>query len=278
MRKSFGVLCLMVLAAPWVWTGCGRVSGEPGMETVVVRRPIGGKTTFLTTLRNVESTGLFKFWAMYEPAGWVDPKPQTYREEFSVTLADDENIQFNAYLIMAVKPGQAKMIRDQYGDDWYESAVQRPFTEKVRASTTSYRVFQVKDNRLKISEQVKGFMKNKFKDSPFVMLDVMIGTITFRNENVAMAAVLADVAKERSVQADILRKIQAADNSIAELEANGQAEVRDILQGTLTDQYNVYEGLLTLRELAEAPNTEFYFIPFGGNEISLILGDDDVEG
>jgi hypothetical protein len=255
--------------------GCGRVSGTPGEETVVVKKPFGGKTTYLTTLKNVESTGLYWPLAPYQVAGTVDPKPKIWQEQFSVTLKDDENIQFNGYLLVALRPDEAKEIRDKYGDNWYESALKRPFTERMRAATSAYTVFKVKANKTSIATNVKDHLVETFKDSPFVILDVMIGTLTFKNENVRMAAVLAEEANERKNQEDIKLKIQRADNEIAETKATGQAKVRDILQGTLTDEYNIYEGLMTLQDLANSPNTKFYFVPFGGEGVSIILNESE---
>jgi hypothetical protein len=258
--------------------GCGRVSGKPGHETVIVKRPFGGKTSYETTLQNVESTGLYWAHAPYEAAGTIDPKPKIWKEQFSVTLQDDENIRFNGYLLVAIRPGKAKEIRDKYGDNWYESGLKRAFTERMRASTSTYTVFKVKANKQNIAEDVRQHLVEKYKESPFAILDVMIGTLEFKSENVRMAAVLAEEAKESKLQEDIRLDIQKADNEIAETKASGQAKVRDILQGTLTDEYNVYEGLMTLQELANSPNTRFYFVPFGQDGVSIIMNDSSAPG
>jgi len=52
------IVFLLVIPVLITGMGCKRETGVPGYESYVIRRPWGGKTTFVQTLRGVESTPL----------------------------------------------------------------------------------------------------------------------------------------------------------------------------------------------------------------------------
>jgi len=283
LRKVVPVVVLVaILVLPAIVArSCKRETGTPGHETYVVRKPWGGRTTFVQTLHGVESTPLNIF---YEAAEELDMRPRRYQEEFNVTVKGDVNIQFHAHIVLAIKPDQSKAVIETYGADFYKTRVQKPFRERVRAEVTKHGVFEVKDKRKEIAANILADMQAMFADEPFLLLDVLTGNIDY-DPKVKLSAVRAIVKKEESNQRDIQLKIQGRDNEIKETEAEGIRESQDIIRGSLTHKYNTWNGLKAIEELAgatddptgerrTAPNTTFIFAPAGAGNLSLILGDE----
>jgi hypothetical protein len=270
-----------VIVALVVAAQCKRHTGTPGHETYVVRKPIGGKTTYVQTLHGIESTPLNVF---YEVADVLDMRPQRHKEEFSVTVKGDVNIQFRAHIIIALKPDSSKEVVENYGRQFYETKIQKRFNERVRAEVTKYGAFEVKEKRKEITANVLNDMRAMFKDSPFFILDVLTGNIDY-DPRVKLSAVRATVKKEESNQRDIQLKIQEKDNQIKETEAEGIRASQDLIRGSLTRQYNAWNGLRAIEELAgasedtsgaqrPAPNTTFIFAPVSeGGQVPVILSD-----
>jgi len=280
------ILVVLVVPAALKGFGCKRETGVPGHESYIVRKPWGGKTTFVQTLHGIESTPLNLF---YEVAEVLDVRPKRHEEEFNVTVKGDVTIQFRAHIVIAVKPDASKDAIEKYGKDFYKTRVQKPFRERVRAEVTKHGVFEVKDNRNEIAANILKDMQGEFADEPFVILDVLTGNIDY-DPKVKLSAVRVIVKKEESNQRDIQLKIQAKDNQIKETEAEGIRESQDIIRGSLTRKYNRWNGIKAIEELAgasddatgakrPAPNTMFIFAPVGlGGQFSLILTDSMLKG
>jgi regulator of protease activity HflC (stomatin/prohibitin superfamily) len=267
-----GMFILIVVA-----TVFERQTGKPGFETYVVRKPWGGKTTYVQTLQGVESTPLNIF---YEVAEELDMRPKRHMQEFSVTVKGDVNIRFRAHVVVALRPGQSKQVIEEFGKNFYERKIQRPFSDRVRVEVTRYSVFEVKSKRNEIAAAVLADLRKQFADTPFVILDVLTGNIDY-DQTVKNSAVQASLRKEESKQRDIQLQIQAKDNTIKETEAEAIRASQDIIRGSLTRQYNMWNGLRAIEELAgateghegPAPNTTFIFAPIGSGQFSMILGD-----
>ncbi len=283
MKFAVPLAIVFLLLIPVLLTGigCKRETGVPGYESYVIRRPWGGKTTFVQTLRGVESTPLNLF---YDVAETLDMRPKRYIEEFNVTVKGDVNIKFHAHIILALKPGGSKGLIEKYGAQFYQTRVQEPFRQSVRVEVTKHGVFEVKDQRQQIAANILAGMREEFAEESFDILDVLAGNIDY-DPKVKLSAVRAIVKKEESNQRDILLKIQARDNQIEETEAEGIRKSQDVIRGSLTHRYNTWNGLKAIEELAgageetageprPAPNTTFIFAPFGGgSQVSFILPD-----
>jgi len=280
------IVLVLVLAALVIGFACKRETGMPGHESYVVRKPWGGRTTYVQTLHGIESTPLNLF---YEVAEVLDMRPRRHEEKFSVTVKGDVNIEFRCHIVMAVKPDASKDVVEKYGGDFYKTRVQKPFRERVRAEVTKHAVFEVKANRNEIAANILKDMQATFAKEPFVILDVLTGNIDY-DPQVKLSAVRAIVKKEESNQRDIQLKIQGRDNEIKETEAEGIRESQDIIRGSLTRKYNTWNGIKAIEELAgasddatgaarPAPNTMFIFVPAGqGGQFSLILSDSMLKG
>ena len=280
------ILVVVVVPALLKGFGCKRETGVPGHETYVVRKPWGGRTTYVQTLHGIESTPLNLF---YEVAEVLDMRPRRHEEEFTVTVKGDVNIQFRAHIVIAVRPDKSKDAIEKYGKDFYKTRIQKPFRERLRAEVTKHAVFEVKDKRNQIAANILKDIQATFADEPFVILDVLTGNIDY-DPRVKLSAVRAIVKKEESNQRDIQLKIQARDNEIKETEAEGIRESQDIIRGSLTRKYNTWNGIKAIEELAgasddatgaarPAPNTTFIFAPVGlGGQFSLILGESLLKG
>jgi hypothetical protein len=272
---ALAAVLLMALA------GCGRETGKPGHETYIVRKPWGGQTTYVETLQGVESTALNMF---YETAEQIDVRPQRHEETFNVTVEGDVNIEFRAHIVLAVRPDGTKDIVENIGANYYATKVKNPFREAVRAEVTQYKVFEVKERRKAIADAILADMQELFKDAPFVIIDVLTGNVDY-DRQVKESAVRAAVKKEESNQRDIQLQIQAKDNAIKEIEAEGIREAQEIIRDSLTRRYNKWNGLKAIEELAggtdEATgqakppeNTTFIFLPLRtGGDFSIILGE-----
>jgi len=282
VRSASALLIVLVVALLVAASSCQRQTGTPGFETYVVRKPWGGKTTYVQTLHGVESTPLNIF---YEVAEQVDVRPRRYKEEFSVTVKGDVNIAFRAHIIIALKPDSSRDVIENYGSNFYEAKIQKPFRQRVRAEVTKHGAFEVKDMRSEIAANILADMKTLFAESPFCILDVMTGNIDY-DPRVKLSAVRAIVKKEESNQRDIQLKIQGKDNQIKETEAQAIRDSQDVIRDSLTPQYNAWNGLRAIEELAgagddlpgsarPAPNTTFIFTPGGGGgDVPLILSDE----
>jgi len=280
------IVLVLVLPALLKGFGCKRETGVPGHETYVVRKPWGGRTTYVQTLHGIESTPLNLF---YEVAEVLDMRPRRHEEEFNVTVKGDVNIRFRGHVVLAVRPDRSKDVVEKYGSDFYKTRIQKPFRERVRAEVTKHGVFEVKDKRNEIAANILKDMQATFADEPFVILDVLTGNIDY-DPRVKLSAVRAIVKKEESNQRDIQLKIQARDNEIKETEAEGLRESQDIIRGSLTRKYNTWNGIKAIEELAgasddptgaarPAPNTTFIFAPVGlGGQFSFILGESMMKG
>ena len=262
--------------------GCGRETGTPGFETYIVRKPWGGKTTYVQTLHGVESTALNIF---YETADEIDMRPKRHEEEFNITVEGDVNIQFRAHIIVVVRPDRSKEIVEKLGKNYYEARIQKPFREQVRAEATKYKVFDVKDHREDIAKAILEHLRARFEGEAFFIADVLTGNIDY-DRRVKDSAVRAIIKKEDLNQREIQLQIQLQDNKIRETEAEATEQSQAIVRGSLTDRYNKWNGLRAIAGLAgyaddsttEATppdNTTFIFLPLGGgSNFSLILSDE----
>jgi len=276
-----GVAAALLAALAVVTVSCKRQTGNPGHESYVVRKPWGGKTTYIQTLHGIESTPLNVF---YEVTEVLDMRPKRYKEQFDVTVKGDVNISFRAHIIIALKPDSVKDVTENYGADFYNNKIRKPFNERVRAEVTKYGVFEVKDKRKEIAQNILTDMRAMFADSPFFILNVLTGNMDY-DPRVKLAAVRASVKKEELNQRDIRLKIQAKDNQIKETEAEAIRAAQDIIRGSLTHKYNAWNGLKAIEELAgayddfsggpkSAPNTTFIFAPVSEKgQFSFILSD-----
>lgn len=263
-------------------SSCGRETGKPGYATYIVRRPLGGKTTYVETLYGVESTALNVF---YEKADEIDLRPQRFKEEFDVQVEGDVNIAFRAHIVVAVRPDRAQEVIEKLGANFYEAKIQKPFRERVRAEVSKFKVFEVKDRRDAIAAAILARLREEFREEPFFVLDVLTGNIDY-DVRVKDSALRAMIKKEELNQREIELQIQAKDNAIREVEAEGIREAQSIIRGSLTRRYNKWSGLQAIAELAgyadeltaepKTPeNTLFIFMPLGASgQLSLILDGD----
>ena len=95
-----------------------------------------------------------------------------------ILAKDDLNVSFRFEAVVRIKSDNVKkVVQDYAGLQWYKRFVKEPFRSFVRNSTQKYTSRDLKAQREFISDEVKSKLEGYLKDSPFVLVKLVVGNI-----------------------------------------------------------------------------------------------------
>lgn len=220
MKKQFIILALASLTM----TSCYRVSPDPGVESVLVYKPMlfghGGVDP------TPVSTGA-TWCSLTTDHKEFQITPITITEEFvNMIPSDNTPISFSAYLKMQVISGKTPELYDKFGSDWYVHNIQPTFRAMVRDKASIYTMFQLSSKR-EISARLE---KEIFTDIeayakklgiPVKVLQVSIGAITPPEQ------VLAETRNTAAQNQSILTQTARANSELARKQAEVNKAIAD---------------------------------------------------
>lgn len=200
----------------------------------------------------------------------IDIRPTTYTEHFNILAQDDLNVGFNFHSVLAIKPGNVRTVVEVYGGNkWYERFVKETFRTYIREAVQAYASSQIKEHRDAIAKQVKTKVDNYLKDTPFILVNLVVGHIEYPeivSRAVEKKLAAQQLLEEKATQQQIARK----DAEIRIEEAKGIAEAQKIINATLTPNYLQHEAINAQIKMADSPNHTTVYIPVGTNGIPLV--------
>lgn len=200
----------------------------------------------------------------------IDIRPRTYTESFRILAKDDLNIAFDFHAVLAVAPGNARQIVENYGsENWYSRFVEAPFRTYIREAVQAFASRDIKAHREEIAERVSERLTAYFQDSPFVLVSLVVGNIDY--PDVVARAVERKLATQQVLEEkETQRAIAERDAEIRIEEAKGIAEAQRIINATLTAYYLQHEAINAQVTMANSPNHTTVYIPVGYNGIPLV--------
>jgi regulator of protease activity HflC (stomatin/prohibitin superfamily) len=208
--------------------------------------------------------------------------PFTYTEDFTgegaVLTKDKLTVAFRAHTIFRVRPDRVKEFMEQFttlndSKDQVQFAfanfVKEPLRTEIRVAVASYDAFALNENIGKINQEITAWAQARTKDTPFDVLNVVVGNMQF--PPVVTQAVTAKLAaaqelETRSTQVAIARK--DAEKRI--VEAEGIAKATQIIQQRLTPLYIQHEAIEAQKLMVTSPNHTTIYIPVGPMGVPIV--------
>lgn len=283
-----------VLLSLFVWF-CGATNFETpaGYVGYIRQGSIFGKSKFIGTQSGPTSSGLM--WLVKGQNVSVTPytENEIWTSKDSVLAQDKLPMQLSAHLTWKIKEDRVADFMENYGG-WedvakvdevessaYEHFIRQPFRNLVRDEISKYPGLNISENLGKIASDIHKALVEQFKDTPFIVVNSVIGTC-IPPENVT-----EQIAKKVAVQQELERKqtelqiaekqeaIQTATGKAAaalELEtARGRAASMAAIKKELTPEYLTYEAIKGFN------GANRVYIPLGGNGLPIVgnLGIDE---
>lgn len=258
----------VLLSLMFTVVGCSNPFTPAGYEGYVYENPrVFGKGGFRGVISGPGNYGA-SLWR--NKVIIIDVRPNTYKENFKILAKDDLNVSFRFETIIRIKPGNIeKVVQDYAGAKWYDRFVKEPFRSFVRNSTQKHTSRELKAQREGIANEVKTKLMEYLKDSPFVLVKLVVGNIDY--PPVVAKAVEKKLAAQQLLEEKVTQKeIAKKDAEIKIEEAKGIAEAQKIINSTLTANYLQHEAIQAQLQMAESPNHTTVYIPSGMNGIPLL--------
>lgn len=248
--------------------GCSNPFTPAGHEGYVYELPrMFGKGGFRGTITGPGNYGIS---VLRNRVINIDTRPNTYKEAFKIMTKDDLNISFSFHAVISIKENKVKTIVEKYGGQkWYERFLQKPLRTYVREVVQPYTSKEIKEKRSVVSALVKDQLSIYLKDTPFVLINVVVGDINYPkvvSDAVEKKLAAQQLLEEKETQKQIMKK----DAEIRIEEARGIAQAQKIINETLTPNYLQHEAIQAQLKMAESPNHTTVYIPVGTNGIPLI--------
>src|SRR3989344_3548878 len=268
MKKMFYIP--MVFFVIFFLTGCGvtNPSTPQGCVGYLIDKPfLFGKGGYLGMQVGPTKYGM----------GWrnmvlnLNYTPKTYHENFEILAKDELKIRLNSHVILAIDPQRIKEVVEKYGvDGWYERSFKALHRGFVRNAVVKYTTKGVKDEQLKVQEEIKTQLSKVFEKTPFIFVDSTIGSINYPDS--VAASIETKIVKEQLLQQkDLEEQIAQKDAKIRITNAEGIRKSQDIIQSTLTQNYLQHEAIEAYAKLAGSPNTTFVILPTNPNAAGMPL-------
>lgn len=261
-------IAFILIALSILFVGCTNPHTPEGYEGYVKEDPIFfGEGGFRGVLKGPSNYGV-SLWQ--NKVTNVDFRPQTYEEEFNILAKDELNISFRFQTIIKIKSGTIKTIVEDYaGAIFYDRYIREPLRSSVRNNVQLLKSREVKEKRKEIAEQVKIDLLAYLGDSPFIIVEAMVGNIDY--PDVVTKAVESKLAAQQLLEEkETQREIAKKDAEIKIEEARGIAEAQRIINSTLTVNYLQHEAIQAQLKMADSPNHTTVYIPSGANGIPII--------
>lgn len=262
-----GVIVVVLAVAGLSRVGCANLHTPPGHEGYVRTKPIAGQAEFVGVQEGPTSTG----WVWRQEIVNIDMRPRTYSEEMSIRTRKGSELKFRAHARIGLKNGDARYIVEKLGGaNWYAQNVQKAFQSAVREHVQPLEPFEVKSQRVQISQLVLAEMMREWGDTPVEFLTIDIGDIEYPI-TIVTEVERKFVTIEENQRKDIEKRIAEERIGIGTAEARGIADAQRVIRTTLDPMFLQYEALRAIELLAESQNTTFLVLPFGESGASPVI-------
>ena len=212
----------------------------------------------------------------------VSVTPFTYDEPFDdatgVLSKDRVRIKFAVHIIFKVKSSseQIQEFVNQYTTltgsgredpnatvkTAYNNFVKEPLRTAARNEVQRFEALEIADKIVDIGNAVEKKTKDMCKDTPFDIIQVVVGNIQFPDAvAIAVADRMAATQKLEQVKIDAQRRIA---------EAEGIAKAMEVVQQKLTPLYLQHEAIEAQKAMVGSPNHTTIYIPVGPMGIPVV--------
>jgi regulator of protease activity HflC (stomatin/prohibitin superfamily) len=133
----------------------------------------------------------------------------------------------------------------------------------------NYDAFPLNENIAKISNELTRWAQEKTKDSPFEILNVVVGNLQYPavvSQAVSNKLAVSQDLETRGTQVEIARK----DAERRVVEAQGIARATQIIQQQLTPLFVQHSAIEAQKALAGSPNHTVIYIPVGPMGVPIV--------
>ena len=268
----------VLVAAVLVLTACSNPSTPAGYVGYLTRGALVGKASYVGLQTGPTSYGLGWMLSVFN----VSVTPFTYSEDFTgegaVLTHDKLMVGFRAHTVFRVRPDRVKEFMEQFttlgeGKDQVQVAfanvLKEPLRTEIRVAVARYDAFALNENIGKINQELTAWVQAKTADTPFQVLNVVVGNIQFPpvvTQAVSAKLAAAQELEMRATQVEIARK--DAEKRI--VEAEGIARATQIIQQRLTPLYIQHEAIEAQKAMVNSPNHTTIYIPVGPMGVPLV--------
>jgi regulator of protease activity HflC (stomatin/prohibitin superfamily) len=283
LSKIVVPVILAVVALMFVAPNMSNFRVPAGYAGYVYSVPIFGKSSFKEVLIGPASTG----WRWRLAGQLVSVTPYTYPETFSgqaSALAKDKlSLDANSHIVWRLKsdPQEIRRFLESFGgwdsaatpddvaQEAYDQYIKEPFRTETRTIIANYDGLDVNAELTKISGAIKGQVVQRLADTPFEVLDVVMGNAQ-PPANV-IEAISKKVAsnqelEQRAIQLQIAQKnieIDRAEGEAAGARVAAQAEEEakaiNSIKAVLSPEYIQYLGMQNIK------GADRVIVPAGSN-------------
>ncbi len=261
-----------------VLTACSNPSTPAGYVGYLTRGALVGKASYVGLQTGPTSYGLGWMLSVFN----VSVTPFTYSEDFTgegaVLTHDKLTVGFRAHTVFRVRPDRVKEFIEQFttlgeGKDQVQVAfanvLKEPLRTEIRVAVARYDAFALNENIGKINQELTAWVQARTADTPFQVLNVVVGNIQFPavvTQAVSAKLAAAQELETRATQVAIARK----DAEKRVVEAEGIARATQIIQQRLTPLYIQHEAIEAQKAMVNSPNHTTIYIPVGPMGVPLV--------
>ena len=187
-------------------------------------------------------------------------------------------VSLQAHIIFRVRGDKVKEFVEQYttigeGPNQVQVAfgnyLKEPLRTRIREAAAQYDAFALNEKIGQISDELTPWAQEKTKDTPFEVMNVVVGNLQYPAvvaQAVANKLAVSQDLETRSTQVEIARK----DAERRVVEAEGIAKATQIIQQRLTPLYVQHEAIEAQKAMVGSPNHSVIYIPVGPMGVPLV--------
>ena len=282
MRPALKSPLLLAVVSLLGLTACKNPATPAGYVGYLTRGAVVGRASYVGLQTGPTSYGLSWLVSVMN----VSVTPFSYAEPFNgenaVLTKDKLMVSLQAHIIFRVRGDKVKDFIEKYttigeGPNQVQVAfanyLKEPLRTRVREAAAQYDAFALNEKIGEVSLELTRWAQEKTKDTPFEVMNVVVGNIQYPAivaQAVANKLAVSQDLETRSTQVEIARK----DAERRVVEAEGIARATQIIQQRLTPLYVQHEAIEAQKAMVGSPNHSVIYIPVGpmGVPIESTLG------
>lgn len=253
-----GLLVLTSVIALTGTSGCTNPEVPAGHEGYIHHIPLlFGKMSYTKSLAGPASTGVS--WRAFTIN--IDMRERNYPEKFELLTKDDLHVSFEVNTRIRLRPRTVKDIVEKWGSTkWYDWNVKEPLRTIVRREVMKVNAADIQLETDTVGKRIKEALHGKYKDTPFDIQSVDIGSFEFPDE--VDKAIQEKIAKQQELERqDYILQSTRKEAAIAVFEALKVNKRQRIIAETLDPLYVQWAAVQVYRKLAESPNNTVIMLP-----------------
>ena len=254
-------LSVLALTSFALLTGCG--STIPAGSKGIYRSHFSG------TRDAVYDDG-FKWHWPWNGVITYDVRWNTRAEKLNILSSDDLHMMVEVALQLRPTPSGVHELHTDTGPNYYIRVVQQPFRAISLEVLSSYMYSDISKKTAEIQNlillELQEALQGKHLDFDSVEIrhvEYPMAVLEATNEKLATQQLAEQKQHEKTIAAE--------EAQIKIIEAQGQKEAQEIIHSTLTPLYLQFQAIEVQRQLAENPNSVFYFMPLGRDGLPIIV-------